>query len=67
MYGGTPPESIRYLNHPVRYDTRRAGELLAGSDLRCPGFAEYAPAMVEFFRANENDPALAPVPVGERK
>ena len=22
-------ESIRYLNHPVRYDTRRAGELLA--------------------------------------
>ena len=24
-----PGESIRYLNHPVRYDTRRAGELLA--------------------------------------
>ena len=24
-----PPQSIRYLNHPVRYDTRRASELLA--------------------------------------
>ena len=36
LYGGTPPQSIRYLNHPVRYDTRRASELLAASGLRCP-------------------------------
>ncbi len=61
FYGGTPPESIRYLNHPVRYDTRRAGELLAASGLRCPRFPEYAPAMVGFFREHEADPALAPV------
>ena len=66
MYGGTPPQSIRYLNHPVRYDTRRATELLAASGLRCPGFAEYAPAMVAFFRAHEDDPAFAPVPVAGR-
>ncbi len=60
FYGGTPAESIRYLNHPVRYDTRRAGELLAGSGLRCPRFSEYAPAMVSYFREHELDPALAP-------
>ena len=59
LYGGTPPQSIRYLNHPVRYDTRRATELLAASGLRCPRFPEYAEAMVGFFREHENDPALA--------
>jgi thioester reductase-like protein len=60
LYGGTPPQSIRYLNHPVRYDTRRADELLAVCGLRCPGFSEYAPAMVAFFREHEDDPAFAP-------
>jgi thioester reductase-like protein len=64
MYGGTPSESIRYLNHPVRYDTRRADELLAASGLRCPRFPEYAPAMVAFFRAHEEDPALMPAGAG---
>jgi len=63
FYGGTPAESIRYLNHPVRYDTRRADELLAASGLRCPRFSEYAPAIVAFFRDHETDPALAPAPV----
>jgi len=60
FYGGTPPESIRYLNHPVRYDTRRASDLLASSGLRCPRFAEYAPALVDFFREHADDPAFAP-------
>jgi thioester reductase-like protein len=58
FFGGAPPESIRYLNHPVRYDTRRADELLGRHGLRCPPFGAYAPAMVEFFRANESDPVL---------
>jgi thioester reductase-like protein len=58
FFGGVPRETIRYLNHPVRYDTRRATELLAEADLSCPGFASYAPAMVEFFRAHDEDPAL---------
>ena len=58
LYGGTPAESVRYLNHPVGYDTRRASELLAASGLRCPRFGEYAPTMVEFFRAHEDDPAF---------
>ena len=62
LYGGTPPESVRYLNHPVRYDTRRATELLAASGLRCPRFGEYAPAMVDFFRSHEDDPAFGARP-----
>ena len=58
FYGGVPAESVRYLNHPVRYDTRRATELLAATGLRCPRFGEYAPALVEFFRRHEDDPAF---------
>jgi hypothetical protein len=62
FYGGTPAQSVRYLNHPISYDTRRASELLAASGLRCPNFREYAPAMVGFFREHEQDPAFAAVP-----
>jgi thioester reductase-like protein len=58
-FGGTPRESIVYLNHPVSYDTRRAVDLLEPHGLRPPSFASYAPAMVEFFKAHENDPAFA--------
>ena len=62
MYGGTPAESIRYLNHPVRYDTRRANELLAKAGLACPGFRDYAPNMVSYFKLHETDESLAPAP-----
>ena len=60
LFDGAPRESIRYLNHPVRFDTRRADEILARHGLRCPRFPEYAPKLVEFFRAHEDDPALRP-------
>ena len=33
-FSGAPPESIVYLNHPVRFDTRRANDLLARHGLR---------------------------------
>jgi len=56
--GGTPRESIRYLNHPVRFDTRQATDLLARNGVRCPRFADYAPALVRFFREHESDPAF---------
>jgi hypothetical protein len=59
-FHGAPSESIVYLNHPVRFDTRRASDLLARSDLRCPRFEEYVGAMVAFFRQHEDDPAFAP-------
>jgi thioester reductase-like protein len=60
LFAGAPRESIRYLNHPVRFDTRRAGDLLAAQGLRCPRFDEYVEAMVRFFREHEDDPAFAP-------
>jgi thioester reductase-like protein len=59
-FGGAPPESIRYLNHPVRFDTRRAASLLGEAGLRVPRFEEYADAMVRFFRAHQDDPAFVP-------
>ena len=59
-FSGAPAESIVYLNHPVRFDTRRASDLLARSELRCPRFEEYVAAMVSFFREHEDDPAFAP-------
>jgi thioester reductase-like protein len=60
LFGGTPYQSIPYLNHPVVFDPRRALELLAPHGLRPPGFAEYAGAIVDFFRRNEHDAAFAP-------
>ena len=59
-FGGAPPESIVYLNHPVRFDTRRAVDLLTPHDLRPPNFADYVGPMVEFVRAHEEDEALVP-------
>jgi thioester reductase-like protein len=60
LVGGTPHESIPYLNHPVVFDPRRAVELLSPHGLRPPGFQEYVGPMVEFFRRNQHDPAFAP-------
>jgi nucleoside-diphosphate-sugar epimerase len=57
--GGTPRESIVYLNHPVRFDTRRAVALLEPHGLRPPPFRDYVGAMVEFFRSHQDDPAFA--------
>jgi thioester reductase-like protein len=58
--GGTPRESIAYLNHPVIFDTRRAVALTSPHGLELPRFREYLAPMVEFFRAHEHDPALTP-------
>jgi hypothetical protein len=59
-FGGTPRESIVYLNHPVRFDTAQADEVLGRSALRCPPFAQYVGAMVRFFAAHEHDDAYRP-------
>jgi thioester reductase-like protein len=61
LFGGTPRESVAYLNHPVVFDTRRAIELLSPHGLRPPGFREYVGAMVRFFREHENEAAFVPV------
>ena len=62
MYGGAPSQSIRYLNHPVRFDTRQAGDLLERHGLRCPRFEEYVGPIVHFFREHQDDPAYVPGP-----
>jgi thioester reductase-like protein len=60
MFGGAPPESIAYLNHPVSFDTRRAVDLLGPHGLKPPQFSEYVGAMVRFFREHEDDEGFAP-------
>jgi thioester reductase-like protein len=59
-FSGAPRESIRYLNHPVRFDTRMAGDLLERHGMRCPRFEEYAANIVGFFGEHEGDPAYRP-------
>jgi thioester reductase-like protein len=60
MFGGTPRQSIVYLNHPVRFDTAQAAEILHRNGLRPPRFPEYVGAMVRFFAAHEHDDAYRP-------
>jgi thioester reductase-like protein len=60
MLGGTPRESIAYLNHAVTFDARRAVDLLTPHGLTPPRFPEYAERMVGFFREHEDDPSFAP-------
>jgi len=57
LFGGIPRESVRYLNHPVRFDTRVANDVLAAAGVRCPRFGEYVHPMVTYFRAHEHDVA----------
>jgi thioester reductase-like protein len=60
LFGGTPRQSIRYLNHPVEFDTAQAAEVLGRNGLRCPRFAEYVATMVAFYAAHEHDDAYRP-------
>ena len=57
LFSGAPGEGIRYLNHPVRFDTRQATEALEPHGIRCPRLEEYVGPMVRFFREHEADPA----------
>jgi hypothetical protein len=56
---GAPRESIQYLNHPVRFDTRCAAGLLARHGVEIPRFDDYVGNMVSFFREHEDDPKFA--------
>jgi thioester reductase-like protein len=59
-FHGAPRESIQYLNHAVKFDTRRAQDILARHDVRIPKFEEYVAKMVEYFREHEDDPKYDP-------
>jgi hypothetical protein len=60
LFSGAPGEGIRYLNHPVRFDTRRATDALEPLGVRCPRLEEYVGPLVRFFREHEDDPAYQP-------
>ena len=60
LFSNAPPQSIRYLNHPVTFDTRSARELLEPKGVRCPRLEEYVGPLVKFFREHEDDPAYVP-------
>jgi thioester reductase-like protein len=59
-FGGAPRESIIYLNHAVRFDTRVATDALARNGLRCPRLEEYVGPLVRFYKEHEDDAAYAP-------
>ncbi|HET7745951.1 MAG TPA: SDR family oxidoreductase, partial [Vicinamibacteria bacterium] len=50
---GMPRETLDYFDHPCRYDTTIATADLAALGIRCPRFSDYAPRLVEFYRANK--------------
>ena len=52
FFGGTPRESIAYLNHAVTFDTR-ARSTCSTLGLAPPRFADYVDAMVGYFKLNE--------------
>lgn len=60
FFGNIPYESLVFLKHPVVYDTTEATRHLARNGLRCPGFHEYVPVMVDFFRRHRTDAAFIP-------
>jgi thioester reductase-like protein len=49
---GIPSAAVDYFDHPTEYDTSQAQAALVGSGIHVPRFAEYAPAMAAFVRAN---------------
>ena len=53
LLGGTPRQSIIYLNHPVSFDTTNADGLRHRAGLKAPVFGDYVTNIVRFFRENE--------------
>jgi thioester reductase-like protein len=53
LLGGTPRQSIVYLNHPVAFDTTNADGLRRRAGLEAPVFGDYVANIVRFFKENE--------------
>ena len=53
LLGGTPRQSIVYLNHPVSFDTTNADALRRRAGLEAPVFGDYVANIVRYFKANE--------------
>jgi thioester reductase-like protein len=48
-----PSQAVEYFAHPTHYDTTNAVRDLAGSDVVCPPFQAYLPAIVDFMRTHK--------------
>jgi hypothetical protein len=48
-----PSQAVEYFAHPTHYDTTNAQRDLAGSDVVCPPFPAYLPAIVDFMRSHQ--------------
>jgi NAD(P)-dependent dehydrogenase (short-subunit alcohol dehydrogenase family) len=46
---GIPPEIVGYINYPTHFDSRKTRKLLAGGDIACPPFEDYAPALWDYW------------------
>jgi len=53
LLGGTPRQSIAYLNHPVSFDTANTDALRRHAGLAAPVFGDYVGNIVRFYKANE--------------
>jgi thioester reductase-like protein len=53
LLGGTPRQSIIYLNHPVSFDTTNSDALRRRAGLEAPVFGDYVANIVRFFKENE--------------
>jgi len=47
-----PSSAVDYFVHPTRYDTSATTAALGSSNIVCPRFTDYAPALVRFMRAH---------------
>ena len=46
---GIPPEVVGYINYPTHFDSTKTQSLLAQSDISCPPFESYAPALWDYW------------------
>lgn len=54
-----PRAAVNYFTHPTSYDTANTQRDLAGSGIALPSFRDYAPRLVEFYRAHPEISAAA--------
>lgn len=58
---GLPAEAVDYFASPTTYSTTNATADLAGSQVRCPAFEEYAGRLLDFMRSHREIDAKAMV------
>ncbi|KAA1192563.1 SDR family oxidoreductase [Pseudohalioglobus sediminis] len=46
---GIPPQVVGYINYPTRFDSTKTRKLLAGGDIACPPFEDYAEVLWDYW------------------